>query len=134
LPSSEGTTTYCYAADGLYCTFDSTLLDALSCQPYSDIGDACSETEVRCIPGAFCDHGTCVARQSSGPCADTPDRCEVHGYCDANRQCQAKKLNGEACFSGEECMSSSCSSDGQAAAGMCDSGNTLLARACGGTP
>jgi len=128
LPNSEGTTTYCYAEDKLYCTFDSDLLDALSCQPYAAIGAACGE--VSCIPGAFCDAGTCVAQQATGPCADTPDRCAVESYCDGDQQCQAKQANGAACLSGEECSSSSCSSDGQE--GVCDSGSALTARACSG--
>ena len=131
LPNSEGTTTYCYAEDGLYCTFDSDSFDALSCQPYAALGHACSEAEVRCIPGAFCSDGRCEAQRASGPCQQTPDQCEAHSYCDANQQCQAKKANGARCFSGEECSSSSCSSGGQSE-GVCDSGNTLLRRACSG--
>lgn len=129
LPSSEGTASYCYAEDGLYCGFDSNLLDTLVCQPYAAIGAACAE--VSCTPGAFCADGTCVAQRASGSCADTPELCGAHSYCDENWQCQAKKPNGAACWSGEECTSSSCSSEGQAE-GVCDSGNALLANACAG--
>jgi len=129
LPSSEGTTTYCYAEDGLYCSFDSDLLDALSCQRYAAIGAGCAE--VSCTPGSFCADGTCVAQRASGSCADAPERCVAHSYCDENLQCQAKKANGDPCGSGQECTSNSCSSDGQAE-GVCDSGNELLAQACAG--
>lgn len=131
LPNSEGTTTYCYAEDNLYCTFDSDSFDTLSCQPYAAIGAACAG--VSCIPGTFCDAGTCVAQEASGLCADTPDRCAVQSYCDTAQQCQPKRPNGAGCLSGEECSSSSCSSDGQAE-GVCDSGSALIARACSGEP
>ena len=131
LPDSEGTSSYCYAEDGLFCTFDSSSLDTLTCQPYVAIAGACNEAELRCVPGAFCADGTCVAQRASGPCQDTPEQCDAGSYCDAARQCRAKKANGTACASGEECGSSSCSSDGQST-GVCDSGNTLLAQACSG--
>ncbi len=130
LPSSEGTTSYCYAEDGLYCRFDSDSIAALSCQPYAAVGEAC-DAELSCVPGAFCADGSCVAQQSSGPCRDTPELCEAHSYCDTKEQCQAKKPNGAACRSGEECTSNSCSSNEQPE-GVCDSGNTLTARACSG--
>jgi hypothetical protein len=131
LPSSEGTATYCYAEDGLYCSFDSDSLAALSCQPYAAIGAACSDAESRCVPGAFCVAGSCVAQQASGPCLDAPELCDAQSFCDTSQQCQTKKANGAACLAGEECLSNSCSSDGQSD-GICDSGNTLLARACAG--
>jgi len=133
LPSSQGTSTYCYAEDGLYCTFDSSMPDALSCQPYAAIGDACSEAEARCMPGAFCAEGTCVAQQSSGACRDTPEQCDARSFCDATLRCQAKKPNGVECSLGEECSSNSCSSDGRSP-GVCSSGNTLLVQACAGAP
>jgi len=131
LPSSEGTTSYCYAEDGLYCDFDSDLLDALSCQPYAAVGAPCQDGVTNCIPGAFCAGGACVAQQSSGPCQDTPDLCDAQSYCDALQRCEATKPNGAACSSGKECSSSSCSSDGETP-GVCDSGSTLTARACSG--
>jgi hypothetical protein len=131
LPSSEGTTNYCYAEDGLYCSFDSELLDALSCRPYAAVDAACADAN--CIPGAFCADGICVAQHASGSCADSPEQCAAHGYCDASQQCQPKKPNGAPCLSGEECTSSSCSS-AEPMDGVCDTGNTLLQRACSGTP
>jgi hypothetical protein len=131
LPSSEGTTTYCYAEDGLYCRFDPDSLDALSCQPYADIGSACTGGDSRCSPGSFCVAGSCIAQQASGPCLDGPELCNAQSFCDTNQQCQAKKPNAAACLSGEECTSNSCGSDGQSE-GVCDSGNTLLAHACSG--
>jgi len=127
LPNAEGTTTYCYAEDGLYCTFDSELLEALTCRPYAVVGEPCDE--VTCIPGAFCAAGICLAQRASGSCAHTPDVCQPHSYCDTTQQCQPKGSNGSACVTGEECTSSSCS-----AAGTCDSGNELVARACSGQP
>ena len=133
LPSSEGTTTYCYAEDGLYCSFDSDLLDALSCQPYVAVGAPCSDAELRCTPGSYCAAGTCSAQRASGPCEDAPEHCDAQSFCDTSQQCTAKKPNGAACSSGEECTSNSCSSNGQSE-GVCDSGNTLLARACAGLP
>ena len=129
LPGSEGTTSYCYAEDGLFCGFDSDRLDALTCQPYAAIGASCEDSEARCIPGSFCADGTCSAQHSAGPCADTPDVCTVDSYCDAEGQCQPKVPNAAACVSGEECVSNSCSSDG-----ACDAGNQLLAQACSGLP
>jgi|GEM_PF-1089416 len=131
LPSSEGTTTYCYAEDGLYCRFDPDSLDALSCQPYADIGAACTGGDSRCSPGSFCVAGSCIAQQATGPCLDAPELCNAQSFCDTNQQCQAKKPNAAACLSGEECTSNSCGSDGQSE-GVCDSGNTLLAHACSG--
>lgn len=131
LPNSEGTITYCYADDGLYCGFDSDALDALGCQPYSAIGAPCDGTDQRCLPGAFCTDGICVAQQASGPCQDTPEQCTVQSYCGANQQCQPKLANGAECMSGDECTSNSCTSDGRAS-GVCDSGNTLMSQACAG--
>ena len=90
LPNSEGTTTYCYAEDGLYCTFDSDALDALSCQPYAAIACRAQRTCAVC-PAAFCAEERCVAQQSSGSCRNTPEQCDAHSYCDANPQCQPKK-------------------------------------------
>ena len=129
LPNSDRTTTYCYAEDGLYCRFDSDALEALSCQPYAAIGARC--TDVSCVPGSFCAGGSCVAQQSSGPCLETPDQCEAHSYCDADSQCQPKKPIGAACDSGEECSDSSCGSE-TGTESSCNSGNSLLARACSG--
>ena len=135
LPSSEGTTTYCYAQDGLYCSFDSDALDALSCQPYADVGAPCEGANVRCRPGSFCSAGSCLAQQAAGSCADTPELCDAHSYCDATRQCRPKRADGAACRSGEECLSSSCDADADADAdGICNSGNALLPRACSGAP
>lgn len=130
LPNSEGTITYCYAEDGLYCAFDSEAIDALSCQPYAVIGERCGD--LSCIPGAWCAAGTCAAQQASGPCADSSERCNADSYCDLDQSCQAKKANRDACFSGEECASKSCTSDGETQ-GSCDSGTTLLLRACAGS-
>jgi len=127
LPSGEGSTNYCYAEDGLYCTFDPSSSDTLACQPYATVGEAC--TNVTCAPGAFCADGTCAAQHATGSCAGTPESCVEQSYCDSAEQCQPKRANGEACASGEECTSSSCS-----AGGVCDTGSALLARACGGAP
>jgi hypothetical protein len=133
LPNALGATSYCYAEDGLYCTFDPDSSDALSCQPYAALGDVCGANDARCVPGAFCANGLCAAQRATGSCTDSSDQCSVQSYCDANQQCLAKKpLNG-ACLFGEECSSNSCNSDG-AAAGVCDLGNVLLARACEGVP
>ncbi len=131
LPSSEGTTNYCYAEDGLYCAFDPDALEALSCRPYAVVGAACADAN--CLPGAFCADGTCVLQRTSGSCADTPERCTAHSYCDTTQQCQDSKPNGAACLSGAECASSSCSSDGRTQ-GVCDSGNRSLQQACSGAP
>lgn len=133
LPNALGATNYCYAEDGVYCTFDPELLDALSCQPYAAIGDACGGNDLRCIPGAFCANGVCIAQRATGSCADAPDQCAVQSFCASDLRCLAKKPIESACFSGQECLSNSCSSDGKAE-GVCDSGNTLLARACQGVP
>ncbi|HEY3254059.1 MAG TPA: hypothetical protein VGJ91_08935, partial [Polyangiaceae bacterium] len=131
LPTSEGTTNYCYAEDGLHCSFDSESLDALSCQPYAAVGAACDAANVSCSPGSFCAEGQCVAQQAAGPCTDTPDVCDASSYCDANQQCQPRKPIGARCSSGEECSSLSCDADAQAV-GVCDSGNKLAQRACAG--
>jgi len=133
LPNALGATNYCYAEDGVYCTFDPELLDALSCQPYAAIGNACGANDVRCIPGAFCADGVCVAQTATGSCSDTPDQCAVQSFCDSSEHCLAKKPISSACFFGEECASNSCSSDGNSE-GACDLGSTLLARACAGAP
>lgn len=130
LPNSDGTTTYCYAEDDLYCAFDPDALDqALACRPYAAVGDRC--TEISCAPGSFCADGTCLAQRASGSCAETPNLCEAQSYCDAAQQCQPKKPDGAACESGEACTHSSCSLDGQTE-GVCDSGSALTARACSG--
>jgi len=126
LPSAEGTITYCYADDGLYCAFDADAL-ALSCQRYAAVAEAC--TDANCVPGTFCTDGTCVAQISSGSCASTADLCDVRSYCDRDQQCQPKQPNGSPCSAGEECLSSSCSSEG-----ACDSGSTSTVRACSGAP
>lgn len=133
LPNSLGTTSYCYAEDGVYCTFDPDLLDALTCQRYAAIGDACGAGDLRCVPGAFCADGACAAQQASGSCSETPERCAVQSFCASSQECLAKKPLGSACNGGEECLSDSCSSDGNAE-GECDLGNLLLARACEGVP
>lgn len=133
LPNAQGTSSYCYAENGVYCTFDPELLDVLSCQPYAAIGDSCGANDVRCIPGAFCADGVCAAQRATGSCRDTPDQCAVASFCDSSQQCLAKRPLRETCFFGEECASDSCSSDGEAE-GVCDLGSTLLARACEGAP
>jgi len=127
LPSGEGTTRYCYAEDGLYCTFDPSSADTLACRPYATVGEAC--TGVACAPGSFCADGTCVAQRATGSCAETPELCLEQSYCDPAGQCQPKQANGSACTSGEACTSHSCRTGG-----VCDSGNTLLARGCSGMP
>ena len=131
LPNSQGATNYCYAEDGLYCSFDPDRADTLSCQPYATLGAACDGDDLRCVPGSFCAEGACAGQHALGACADTPEQCATKSYCDSHQQCQPKKSHGGACFSGEECESNSCSSDGRSE-GACDFGNSLLARACEG--
>ncbi|HET7544103.1 MAG TPA: hypothetical protein VFK05_29730 [Polyangiaceae bacterium] len=133
LPNAAGVVTYCYAEDGFYCAFDPDALPALSCQRYAALGAPCGNADVRCSPGTFCADGACVPQRASGPCENTPEQCDAHSYCDPNQQCQPKQPNGAACFSGETCTSSSCSSDGRSE-GVCDSGSSLLSRACSGSP
>jgi hypothetical protein len=134
LPNALGTTSYCYAEDGVYCTFDPELLDTLSCQPYAAIGNACGANDVRCIPGAFCADAVCVEQTAAGSCSDTPDQCAIQSFCDSSQECRAKKPISGACFYGEECVSNSCSSADGEAEGVCDLGSALLARACEGVP
>ncbi len=106
--SVDGVGAYCHASDGLFCATDSQTCIALPA-----IGDDCSS--LPCVTGAYCNaDGVCKPRHASGPCIDNIDQaCSSDSYCNAPGitaagECVAKKPDGYACTTNEECKNDKC--------------------------
>lgn len=95
--------TLCDYAAGQHC-------DAGTCKKRSELGQACSSAH-GCVDGAYCPSGVCAARLAAGAtCTGMSDECNAETYCvDSTKTCEPRRANGEACTSGDECLSESCS-------------------------
>ena len=98
----------CFTNDGLICDTATK-----RCVPAPELGESCNYSD-GCAPGGYCEALACVAEKASGPCSDSRT-CTSASYCDFSQpagasQCLPKKVDGEACTSGEQCVVSNCES------------------------
>ncbi len=129
----------CYESDGLTCAYsgasDVAPTDLASvCVTLPALGEPCPN--FRCVKGAFCEEGTCVAQRDSGACQD-PDTCSSKSYCDTSLsggfggQCTPLKPDGYACQDNTECKNGECAA-GTEAHPICGPASVASAESCAG--
>jgi hypothetical protein len=113
----------CFTNDGLYCGDDG------KCQALIAVGGACQYDG--CVSGAFCLDGMCAAKLGAGAdCSfNSWEACGDGLYCeDTSSTCAAKKPDGAACGSYDECLGE-CDS----ASGKCVPGDFVSPELCSDT-
>ncbi len=97
---------FCYRSDGVFC-------DQGSCATIAAIDGACT-TDRGCVDAAYCGGSVCKATLPAGSsCSDTSSACDDASYCEFTDQtCHARRAEGEACDSSQQCLTSYCGSEG----------------------
>jgi hypothetical protein len=111
-------------ATGLLCQGEAVLTDgglrAGTCQPLSQLGDACADLaadEIQhlsgCVPGTACSCGICVPPPSSGKCSDEVTPCRPYvaacDYVDGGTCLPVSTFSS--CTNGQQCSTGYCSPD-----------------------
>ena len=111
----------CWNRPDLFCDFGSG-----TCQPRGALDAACGTWPNECLPGSFCDRGTCAAQPAGYQCKGNDD-CSEDAWCDQTEHCAPVKRIGESClYGGGECGANNC--DGN----KCVAGFLTSAATCGG--
>ncbi|MEZ4370796.1 MAG: hypothetical protein R3B07_08220 [Polyangiaceae bacterium] len=98
----------CNTGDGLYCDYTTS-----KCAKQSGLGGDCSSSLGCNADDLYCST-TCKTKVPPGQsCADSSSACDDAGYCDSfgTDTCIARRPNGEACDSNEQCESLYCDYD-----------------------